>query len=107
MSKDKEQEQRQKCEMIILLYFGEYLPQWQKLMECRKRLISVKSDCVTASSDDDCQHFLQPFEDAINHFQDEEAIMRVAMLQKARKLMPHRYFRAAKEFIGLDRKRST
>jgi hypothetical protein len=89
--KDIEQEQTQKCEMIILLYLKEFLLNWNKLKDCREQIISLKSGCIKASEatlDDDCQSFLQPFEDAMKNFENEKRIMKDVMIEKARKLTP-------------------
>jgi len=89
--KDTEQEQTQKCEMIILLYLKEFLLNWNKLNDCREQIISLKSGCIKAleaSLDDDCQSFLQPFEDAMKNFENEKRIMKDVMIEKPRKLTP-------------------
>ena len=37
---DQDEEQKRKCEMLVLLYFKEFLPQWKKMMSCRNQLVS-------------------------------------------------------------------
>ena len=77
------------CEMLILLYFEEFLPQWKELMECRGKLVSVHSLYDKArEKGEDTKRFIQSFDDAMTDFLKQQAVMRDAMIAKARKLMP-------------------
>jgi hypothetical protein len=81
------------CEMLIRLYFEEFLPQWEKLMEYRGRLVSIYSHYDKARGrGEDTKRFIQPFDDAMKDFQKQEAFMRDGMVEKARKLMPPKRF---------------
>lgn len=83
---DQDEEQKRKCEMLVLLYLKEFLPQWERMMRYRNELLLYKSKCQRATFNEDCLHLIEPFREITLQFRITAFEMRGDIVQMARKL---------------------
>jgi hypothetical protein len=77
------------CEMIIRLYFDEFLPAWDELLKRLANLNSVQAEFKRSyEKGQDTQRFMKPFDSAMVEFVKQEEILRNSIISKARKLTP-------------------
>jgi hypothetical protein len=77
------------CEMVIRLYFDEFLPAWDELSKRRENLNSVHAEFRRSYKEgEETRRFINPFDSAIAQFEKQEEILRDSIISKARKLTP-------------------
>lgn len=77
------------CEMVIRLYFDEFLPMWDELLKRLANLNSVQAEFRRSYLDhQDTRRFIKPFDAAMREFEKQEETLRASIISKARKLTP-------------------
>ena len=77
------------CEMIIRLYFNEFLPNWDELLKRLDDLNSVRDDFKRCYQEgEDTRRFIRPFQAAMGELNKHEEILRKSIINKAKKLTP-------------------
>jgi hypothetical protein len=77
------------CEMVIRLYFEEFLPAWDELIKRLDKMHSVQMDFKQSYKEgEDTRRFVIPFDIACREFEKQEEVLRDSIISKARKLVP-------------------
>jgi hypothetical protein len=72
------------CEMVIRLYFEEFLPAWDELIKRLDKMNSVQMDFKQSYKEgEDTRRFVIPFDIACREFEKQEEVLRDSIISKA------------------------
>jgi hypothetical protein len=80
---------QENCEMIIRLYFAEFLPAWEDLKKRVDELLLIYAEFTHAHhTGEDTARFAKLYEGTYREFQKRDKVLENALVTKARKFTP-------------------